>query len=73
MEELKDKPAFSKIKQAHCQASGRIPDLAQAEWKSVHTADDARKWHIKWTPWFNLDQIEGFIKYAYPEQINNKK
>lgn len=73
MEEDKDKPAFSKIKSAKCKAAGKVPEQGVLEWKTVHTADDVRKWHAKWTPWFTADQIEGFIKYAYPSQLIDKK
>ena len=74
MEEKKDdKPAFSKISRAKIAAAGGVPAAAMAEWGCVHSADDARKWHTKWTPWFTAEQIEGIVKYAYEDQLIPKK
>lgn len=44
----------------------KVPSRAELEWNvAVHTYEDAVKWHLKWTPWFNKDMIEAIVKYAY--------
>lgn len=50
-------------------AANPPPRTAREEWECVHSYEDAMKWHLKWTPWFTKDMIEGILKYAYPSEI----
>lgn len=67
-EETKQAHPFSRISKTSS-ASECPPRTAREEWSTVHTYEDALKWHIKWTPWFTKDMIEGILKYAYPTEI----
>ena len=62
---MKDRPYFKKMKTA-LTPLGHPPSRAVLEWETaVHTYEDAVKWHLKWTPWFNKDMIEAVVKYGY--------
>lgn len=50
-------------------AANPPPRVAREEWEYVHTYEDAMKWHLKWTPWFTKDMLEGILKYAYPSEM----
>jgi hypothetical protein len=66
-------PPFAKISsKERSPACQPVPALALSEWSKVHSADDVKAWHQKWTPWFSAETIEGLIKYAYPAQLNSK-
>ena len=67
-EEVKNAHPFSKITKSS-QAASPPCRTAREEWQLVHTYEDALKWHLKWTPWFTKDMIEGMLKYAYPCEI----
>lgn len=67
-EETKQAHPFSRISKTSS-ASECPPRSAREEWSTVHSYEDALKWHIKWTPWFTKDMIEGILKYAYPAEI----
>ena len=56
-------PQFARIKKVG--PCNDVPDKAQLEWDLVKSAEDAKKWHAKWTPWFTKDMIEGIVKYGY--------
>jgi hypothetical protein len=64
---------FSKIAKAKTVCVGPPPPIALVEWNMVKTPDDVRKWHLKWTPWFDAAAIEGFVKYAYPQLLETQK
>lgn len=53
-------------------ASKILPELGQAEWECCHTREEAIKWHLKWTPWWTKDMIEGIVDKAYL-MIENKE
>lgn len=67
-EEAKQAHPFSKITRVSLAANAPTRN-AREEWSLVHSYEEALKWHIKWTPWFTKDMIEGMLKYAYPSEI----
>ena len=67
-EDTKEIPPFAKITKTS-QAANPPSRTAREEWTLVHTYEEALKWHLKWTPWFTKDMIEGILKYAYPAEI----
>lgn len=67
-EDIKQSHPFTRITKSSL--AGSPPTrAAREEWSLVHSYEDALKWHIKWTPWFTKDMIEGMLKYAYPSEI----
>lgn len=64
----KDTPPTANIGKLSA-AANTVPRTAREEWETVHTYEEAMKWHLKWTPWFTKDMIEGILKYAYPTEI----
>ena len=55
---------FSKMK-AGPKPYMAMSEASTVEWSLVRNADDAIKWHLKWTPWFSPQMITGLVKYGY--------
>lgn len=73
MKPYEDEKSPPEGKITHLSAAAKaLPLIASEEWKFVHSAEDAKKWHLKWTPWFTPDMIDGLIKYAYPKIIKEE-
>ena len=63
LEDMAKNNPFSRIKKTG--PTTAIPEKAAAEWSLVKTADDAKKWHLQWTPWFTPEMIDGIVKFGY--------
>jgi hypothetical protein len=47
----------------------QISESAQVEWDYAASDSDKVKWHLKWTPWFSPQMIEGIVKYGYKNRL----
>ena len=41
---------------------GKGNEIAYVEFTKCNTLTDAKLWHLKWTPWFTEDAIDGIIR-----------
>ena len=49
--------------QSFPQISSCENEFAIAKWKLCKTKEEKIKWHLKHTPWFNLQTIETLVKF----------
>jgi hypothetical protein len=65
---FEDEKSTSRYPIKHLSAAANpAPALAQAEWEFCHTREEAIKWHLKWTPWWTKDMVEGIVDKAYSD------
>lgn len=65
---------FSRIKKTNTPTSTDPPEKAAMEWKtSVKNRESAIAWHLKWTPWFSPQMIEGIVDHGYKMGLPHQK
>lgn len=57
---------FGRIKPSTVPTSSEPCEKATLEWKTnVKDRASAIEWHLKWTPWFSPQMIEGIVDFGY--------